>query len=164
MVLEFWGTACVPCIEAIPHMNELTEQFSNRPVVFLDISNDNEDYLKNFLKRKPMKGWLALDGPLNPTATAFDVVVIPHMVIVDTNGRIAAITHPEWLTSQHLEEILAGKPSTLPGPETISQRCGSSGCRLQLPARHNRNLNPWTIPSTRRPLWPLPLDSVQLRV
>jgi uncharacterized protein (TIGR03435 family) len=120
VVLEFWGTECMPCIEAIPHMNELIEQFSSRPVVFLDISNDNEDYLKDFLKRRPMKGWLALDGSLNPTATAFDVAGIPRTVIVAMTGRIAAITNPALLTAQHLEEILAGKPSTLPAPETLS--------------------------------------------
>jgi uncharacterized protein (TIGR03435 family) len=41
-------------------------------------------------------------------------------VIVDATGRIAAITHPDLLKAQHLEEILAGKPSTLAAPEIIS--------------------------------------------
>src|ERR1035438_8417675 len=39
VVLEFWQTACAPCIEAIPHLNELVGQFSNR-VVFISISDD----------------------------------------------------------------------------------------------------------------------------
>lgn len=115
VVLEFWGTSCGPCIAAIPHWNQLVDEFSSKPVVFLSVSDDNKDYLNAFLKRKPIKGWLALDQfPTSLTATAFDVVGIPHTVIVDAKGRIAAIIHPSKLDSLHLEEILEGKPSTLP--------------------------------------------------
>lgn len=114
VVLEFWNTQCAPCIRAIPHLNDLVETFSSRPVVFLSISDDNPDHLKAFLKKKPIKGWLALELPFNPTRTAFDVIAIPHTVIIDTNGRIAAVTHPAKLEAIHLEEILAGTPSSLP--------------------------------------------------
>ena len=115
VVLEFWQTTCAPCIEAIPHLNELVGQFSNR-VIFISISDDNGDYLKKFLKRKPISSWVVLDGLLNPTRTAFDVHGFPHTVIVDASGKIAAITHPAALEANNLEEILAGKPSGLPSP------------------------------------------------
>lgn len=114
VVLEFWNTQCGPCIRAIPHLNSLVDKFSSRPVVFLSVSDDNRDHLKAFLKKKPIKGWLALDQPFNPTRAAFDVIGIPHTIIVDATGRIAAITHPAKLEAIHLEEILEGKPSTLP--------------------------------------------------
>jgi uncharacterized protein (TIGR03435 family) len=119
VVLEFWNTACAPCIEAIPHLNELVERFSNR-VVFVSISDDNGDYLKKFLKRKPISNWVVLDGLLNPTRTAFDVHGIPHTVIVDASGKIAAITHPAALEAKNLEEVLAGKPCSLPPPRLPS--------------------------------------------
>lgn len=117
VVLEFWNTRCVPCIQAIPHFNELVDKFSSKPVVFLGISDDNKDSLDAFLKRKPIKGWLVLDQAFNPTRTAFDVIGIPHTVIVDAAGKIAAITHPAKLDAAHLQEILEGKPSTLPALE-----------------------------------------------
>jgi uncharacterized protein (TIGR03435 family) len=119
VVLEFWQTACAPCIEAIPHLNELVGQFSNR-VVFISISDDNGDYLKKFLKRKPINSWVVLDGLLSPTRTAFDVHGFPHTVIVDASGKIAAITFPGELQAKHLEEILAGKPCSLPSPQLPS--------------------------------------------
>jgi uncharacterized protein (TIGR03435 family) len=119
VVLEFWNIACVPCVRAIPHLNELVEQFGQKPVVFLCLSDDNEDHLRNFLKRTPVKGWLALDGAFKPTTTAFNVTGIPHTVIVDATGKIAAITHPALLKAGHLNEILAGKPSTLPAPKSV---------------------------------------------
>ena len=43
VVLEFWNIGCGPCIQAIPHLNDLVEQFSGKPVVFLSISDDNAD-------------------------------------------------------------------------------------------------------------------------
>ena len=119
VVLEFWNINCVPCVQAIPHLNELVEQFSNQ-VVFISISDDNGDYLKKFLKRKPISSWVVLDGLLNPTRTAFDVHGIPHTVIVDASGKIAAITHPAALEAKNLEEILAGKPCSLPPPQLNS--------------------------------------------
>ncbi len=119
VVVEFWNTQCAPCIEAIPHLNELAEQFSNR-VVFISISDDNGDHLRRFLKRRPIKSWVVLDGLLNPTRVAFDVHGIPHTVIVDASGKIAAITHPTLLKSFHLEEILAGKPCSLQPPQVYS--------------------------------------------
>lgn len=117
VVLEFWNTDCGPCIQAIPHLNDLVEQFSGKPAVFLSISDDNADRLKQFLQRRPIKSWLALDGPFNPTKTAFGINGTPTTFIIDKSGIIVAITHPAKLEAKHLEEILAGKPSSLPLPE-----------------------------------------------
>ena len=117
VVLEFWGTDCGPCIRAIPHLNELVDQFSGKPVVFLSVSDDNADRLKQFLQQRPIKSWRALDGPLISTQTAFGVDGIPTIFIIDKSGKIAAITHPAKLEAKHLDEILAGKPSSLPVPK-----------------------------------------------
>ncbi len=117
VVLEFWSTDCGPCIRVIPHLNELVNQFSKEPVVFLSISGDNADRLKQFLQRRPIKSWLALDGPLSSTQTAFGVDAIPTIFIIDKSGKIAAITYPAKLEAKYLDEILAGKPSSLPIPK-----------------------------------------------
>lgn len=121
VVLEFWNTQCAPCVAAIPHMNTLVEQFTSRSVVFLSISDDNPDHAKGFLKRKPMRGWVALDGPLTATRSAYDVRGIPHLLLVDQNGVIAGITHPQKLKAEHIEEVLAGKPSSLPPQKVMEE-------------------------------------------
>lgn len=118
VVLEFWNTACGPCIRAIPHLNELVEQFKGKPVVFISISDDNPDRLQQFLHKRPIKSWLALDAPFGPTRDAFGVTGIPTTFLIDPKGKIAAITHPVKLEASHLEEILAGKPCSLPLPKT----------------------------------------------
>jgi uncharacterized protein (TIGR03435 family) len=113
VVLEFWATWCGPCVRAIPHWNELVESFKDRPVVFLSVSAENEGAVRLFLNKRPIKSWVGLDD-FEVLNKAFDVKGIPHTVIVGADGRIAAITHPASLQPQHLEEILAGKKSSLP--------------------------------------------------
>lgn len=120
VVLEFWSTSCGPCLAAIPHLNDLVDEFSQKPVVFLSVTGENEDHVKAFLKRKPIGGWIAIDDFYDVTRTAFGVNAIPTTFIVDASGKIAAITHPARLGAEHLNEVLAGKPCTLLPPEPDS--------------------------------------------
>jgi len=51
---------------------------------------------------------------------AFHVKGIPHAVIVDSTGHIAAIVHPVDIKPANLEEVLAGKKCSLPPPEVYT--------------------------------------------
>jgi uncharacterized protein (TIGR03435 family) len=115
VVLEFWATWCGPCIQSIPHLNGLAEQFKNKPVVFISVTSENEDVVRLFLKNHPMKTWIGLDD-YEIVNKAFHVQGIPHAVIVDAEGHIAAIAHPKDIKPEHLEEILAGEKCSLPAP------------------------------------------------
>lgn len=119
VVLEFWATWCGPCIKAIPHLNDLAEQFKNKPVVFISVTSENEEVVRLFLKNHPMKTLVMLDD-FEALNKAFHVAGIPHAVIVDGTGHIAAITHPADIKPENLEEVLAGKKCSLPEPEVYS--------------------------------------------
>ncbi len=115
VVLEFWATWCSPCIKAMPHLNDLVEQFKNKPVVFISVTSENEEVVRLFLKSHPIKAWIGLDD-YEVLNKAFHVKGIPHAVIVDAGGHIAAIAHPADIKPENLEEVLAGKKSSLPAP------------------------------------------------
>jgi uncharacterized protein (TIGR03435 family) len=112
VVLEFWATWCVPCIKAIPHLNELIDEFKDQPLVFLSITSEPAEKIARFLAAHPMKASIALDTN-EAVKRAFQVSRIPHVAIVNAQGRIAAITHPALIQASHLKEILNGEPSTL---------------------------------------------------
>jgi uncharacterized protein (TIGR03435 family) len=115
VVLEFWATWCGPCIKAMPHLNDLVKQFKNKPVVFISVTSENEEVVRLFLKNHPIKAWIGLDD-YEVLNKAFHVQGIPHAVIVDAGGHIAAIAHPVDIKPENLEEVLAGKKSSLPAP------------------------------------------------
>jgi uncharacterized protein (TIGR03435 family) len=119
IVLEFWATWCVPCIPALNHFNELSEKFKGKPVRFIAITDEDESKIAQFVKTQPIRTWIGLDQ----TRAAFDAyqaIGLPHTVVVDGNGRIAAITKPEHVTETVLNDLLAGKSVSLPLKESIA--------------------------------------------
>jgi uncharacterized protein (TIGR03435 family) len=119
VVLEFWATWCVPCIPALNHFNELSEKFKGKPVRFIAITDEDESKIAQFVKTQPIRTWIGLDQ----ARAAFDAYQpggLPHTVVVDGNGRIAAITKPENVTETVLNDLLAGKSVSLPLKESIA--------------------------------------------
>ena len=112
VVLEFWATWCAPCIAAIPHLNELADHFKSKPVQFIAITDEKSSIVEPFLKKRAMRAWVGLDQDKS-LFRAHDVTAIPHTVIVNTNGQIAAITYPMTLKREHIENLLAGKQTGL---------------------------------------------------
>lgn len=53
VVLNFWFTACKPCIMEMPELNELVEEFKAENVVFLALTFNSKKQLTPFLKKKP---------------------------------------------------------------------------------------------------------------
>ena len=114
VVIDFWATWCEPCVAAIPQWNELALAFKDKPVVFLAITDENEDVVSRFLKRNPIHSWIGIDGVSRPTRDVFGVDGIPTAIIVNQAGVVAAITHPTKLQRRDIEEVLETGKSSLP--------------------------------------------------
>ena len=108
VVLEFWATWCGPCIAAIPHLNELADKFKDEPIQFIAITGEDEKVVRRFLRNKPIHAWIGLDTDKS-MLDDYGIMDIPRTVVVDQKGTIAAITHPTFLTEEHLKDLLAGK-------------------------------------------------------
>jgi uncharacterized protein (TIGR03435 family) len=121
VVLEFWATWCGPCREAIPHMNELEKEFRTKPVRFLSVTDEEEWKVKNFLKVNPMRGWIGLDTD-GSLFKAYGFKTIPQAVVIDLDGRIAALTLPRSLNSEMIKQLLERKPIDLEPGDAISAR------------------------------------------
>jgi uncharacterized protein (TIGR03435 family) len=119
VVLEFWATWCGPCRKVIPHLNDLAEQFKDKPVVFVSVTSENEEVVRLFLRNHPMQSWVGIDD-YEILNKAFHVQGIPHAVIVDATGHIAAIAYPGDIKAVHLEEVLAGNKCSLPEPDVYT--------------------------------------------
>ena len=111
-VIEFSGTYCVPCLNMIPHLEELQRTY--KEVVFLSVFSEPADGVRRFLNG-PGKGITlrvvcdpdhALEKAWSVAAAEFG---IPHVFIVDGAGKIAWIGHPRDL-NEPLARVVAGKP------------------------------------------------------
>ncbi len=131
VVLEFWATWCGPCIEAVPHLNELADEFKEQPVQFIAITDEKESVVQPFLKRKAMRAWVALDTDRS-MFKGYGVSGIPHTVVVGTNGVIAAVTHPTSLSARVIKNVLAGESAGLPAPSREEKRVAAEASETRV--------------------------------
>jgi thiol-disulfide isomerase/thioredoxin len=118
VVLEFWATWCSPCVHAIPHLNQLANEFHGQGVVFLAVTDDDEDRLKPFLAHQSMDAAIGIDTE-RKNWKAFGVPSIPHTIVIDKDGNLIGATLPENVTPDILREALAGRKPVLPPKEGV---------------------------------------------
>ncbi len=135
VVLEFWATWCGPCVAAIPHLNRLTEQYKDKDVVVIAISDEPRETVANFLEQRPMRGIVAMNPERNMFRD-YGIRGIPHTVVVDAYGRIADITHPSALTDRQMARYLSGWRDT-PSP--------SVGSEPPAPSRVTSGIDPYSL-------------------
>jgi uncharacterized protein (TIGR03435 family) len=118
VVLEFWATWCGPCVDAIPHLNQLADRFADRPIRFLSITGEDTAVVEKFLKERPIRGCIGFDKG-NRLLHAYGFEGIPETVLIDANGKVAGLTYPSGVTAAVLEDLLAGRALKLPprGPD-----------------------------------------------
>ncbi len=108
VVLEFWATWCGPCVAAIPDLNTLADQFKDQPVQFIAVTAEDEKTVKKFLAKRPVRAWIALDTD-QAMNQAYGVGALPETVLLDKEGKVAAITEPTMALEHHIKDLLAGK-------------------------------------------------------
>ncbi|TAF31517.1 MAG: DUF3738 domain-containing protein [Cytophagales bacterium] len=110
LVLEFWATWCAPCLEAVPHLNSLQEQFkTQKNLLFVSLTYEKPEKVKRTLSRIPFKTIVASDQSKSYEA-AFNVKAIPQTVLIDKKNIVQWIGMPDKLTSSMIEQFLRGEP------------------------------------------------------
>lgn len=123
VVLEFWATWCAPCIDKMPHMNELSEKLKGKPIQFVSVSNEEPERVERFLKKGLMKTWVA-SAP--DAFKNFGVKFIPRTIVLDAQGNVALVTSPQDLTEEKLQRVIAGeKLEEKSAPQIIAPKTDS---------------------------------------
>ena len=86
IVLNFWFTACKPCISEIPELNEVYEKYKkDTNMVFASITFDKQDKVNSFLKKFPIKYPVVSDA--KEICDLFKIAGYPTNIVIDKNGN-----------------------------------------------------------------------------
>jgi thiol-disulfide isomerase/thioredoxin len=115
IVIDFWATWCAPCLESVPHMNDLVDKYKARKdLVFLAMTDEEKVKVEGLLKRVPFSSVVVSDMT-RTTFNDFKIKNIPTCVVIDPEGRIKWIGHSSKVNSEIIDKILNGE-----NPESIN--------------------------------------------
>ncbi|MBN8456272.1 MAG: TlpA family protein disulfide reductase [Verrucomicrobia bacterium] len=114
-VIECWATWCGPCVQAIPHVNDLYKELKEQGlhVVGMNVWEDDKAKVGEFVKAKGdgMSYPVAFTGMEGAFADewlkAAGVNGIPHAFVVK-NGKLLFSIHPAGLNKEMIGDLLAG--------------------------------------------------------
>jgi len=116
-IVELWATWCVPCIAAMPHLNDLNNKFKDKNVIFIaqDVLEYNLNRVHQFIAQKgDALGYrIAYSGPKGSDfevnwVEAAGVTSIPQTFVIQ-NNKLVWQTTPDMLNEQVLQLLVDGK-------------------------------------------------------
>jgi thiol-disulfide isomerase/thioredoxin len=112
VLVDFWATWCVPCVAELPNIQAAYDRHHGDGLEVVSVSFDFErPALVEFLKAKPMR-WPQIyfdnDGSRgfeNPLGRRFGIQAIPHLLLIDREGKLVA----RGLRGEQIERAVAGE-------------------------------------------------------
>ena len=108
VVLEFWATWCSPCVASLPHLNQLVDSLDPAKFQFISIDDEDPSAVQTFLTKKKMSGWVGVDSSGGVFAW-YGIKSRPTTIIVDGNGKIAAVTEIDSVSAADLQAVAEGR-------------------------------------------------------
>lgn len=108
LLLNFWASWCVPCLDEMPALNRAQAKFGEQGAIVLGIAMDDPSRIRAFLAAHPVSYPILLGQLDSPSTTRQlgDVrEVLPYNVLIDADGHILAI-HTGALSTPQLERWL----------------------------------------------------------
>lgn len=125
ILLDFWATHCIPCVEAFPEMDSLQRIFAGKLQVLLVNSARNKESERSVnlvLNRMKELYGRPIKVPIVSRDTAltgqFNFRGIPFVVWISPEGKVIGMTDKTVVTGDNIRKIIAGeRVSLVPRPE-----------------------------------------------
>jgi thiol-disulfide isomerase/thioredoxin len=109
IILDLWGTYCGSCIEAMPAIEQLQNQFKDSVQVIMVTKNSSEEVRKCALKSENVRNnHLPFVNGKENLAGLFDLSFVPQYVWIDRSGIIKYISEEADVTSQNIKAFIRG--------------------------------------------------------
>jgi thiol-disulfide isomerase/thioredoxin len=91
VIIDFWATWCAPCKKESPYFEDYAQRFTNKEVVFVSLSVDEDKkawkFQASYNKNKRVLQLLAKDES-GQMSEAFALTSIPRFMLIDPKGNI----------------------------------------------------------------------------
>lgn len=116
VILDFWGKYCAPCIHALAKLDSLQEQFMGQ-VQIITISDflqksDLEKTIGRIFKKENFHLPVLLED--KSLSQYFAHQIVSHLVWINKEGVVIAITGSDYVTTDNIQNTLDGKLVNLP--------------------------------------------------
>jgi thiol-disulfide isomerase/thioredoxin len=85
VVVEFWATWCGPCIDAIPHLTELSQKYGGKDFQLLSLVAEGHQTMDRFLSKRTVKYPIGLEST---SLDDYGITGIPHAFVIDRDGKV----------------------------------------------------------------------------
>jgi thiol-disulfide isomerase/thioredoxin len=110
IILDLWGTYCGSCIEAMPEIEQLQNEFKGSLQVIMVTKNSNEEVRKCALRSENVRNNpLPFINGKDNLAGLFDLSFVPQYVWIDGNGIIKYISEEADVSAKNINNFIAGK-------------------------------------------------------
>jgi thiol-disulfide isomerase/thioredoxin len=101
IIIDFFGTWCVPCVKALPKLSALQEKYGDKIKIFL-ISNEAETKIINFIDRQKNFNLSVVVDAENVFTKYFQPPSYPYTVVIDKNGKVISIPQQAEMTEENI--------------------------------------------------------------
>ncbi len=90
VVIDFFATWCGPCVESMPHVEEMHRRLAQKGLVVFGVSNESRDVVAHAAERFHITYPLASDED-EGASTSYQVFALPTMVVIDRKGVVREV-------------------------------------------------------------------------
>ncbi|MDR0392508.1 MAG: TlpA family protein disulfide reductase [Planctomycetaceae bacterium] len=120
VLVEFWGTWCMPCVRDFPMLAGYYEDFKKRGFEIVGVNtgvkSDTEAYVKKFVQETTFAGnkkinWLILLDGLKTDVkeritTYYGIETLPKSVLIGMDGKVIALNPPKDTLHEQIQKAL----------------------------------------------------------
>ena len=86
VIIDFWFTTCAPCIQEMPDLNKIKEDFGTDEVAYFAVTYDDKAKVEKFLGRVKYDYTIVPDS--RHLTEKFGIQFYPTTLIIDKNGTV----------------------------------------------------------------------------